>query len=355
LEKDEKVESGLIPSLTAEDIKKCVFIVQGKPIMLDCDLAAFYGYTVKALNQQVKRNKKRFPDDFMFQTVKGDIDSVLEQIYYQENQGISPRSQIVTLYDENVSGKNIKYYPYVFTEQGIYMLAAVLKGELAIQQSIYIMRTFKEMRHYIRQNQQFITSSELNLINARITDISVKVAGLDDHRIKTDSALEKVQNSIDAINENFVLKDDYKNFVIYRGQKFEADVAYIDIYQMAKKSIYVVDDYVNAKTLQLLSQKGKGVNVTLFTENGYGRQGFLTSAVVNDFNNQYPLLEIKHNTACHDRLIILDYNTKTEKVYHCGASSKDAGKKLCAINAITDTSVIHPVIDKLLLGNNYSV
>ena len=124
---------------------------------------------------------------------------------------------------------------------------------------------------------------------------------------------------------------------------------------MAKKTIYVVDDYVNAKTLQLLSQKGKGVNVTLFTENGYGRQGFLTSAVVNDFNNQYPLLEIKHNTDCHDRLIIIDYNTKSEKVYHCGASSKDAGKKLCAINAITDTSVIHLVIDKLLLGNNYSV
>ena len=143
---------------------------------------------------------------------------------------------------------------------------------------------------------------------------------------------------------------DFKNFVIYKRQKFEADVAYIDIYQQATTSIYVVDDYMSAKSLQLLSQKKPGVEVVLFTENGRGRNGFLTTAVVTDFGNQYPLLRIKSNPDCHDRWIILDYGLATEQVYHCGASSKDAGKKLCAINKIENTAVIHTVIDKLLLG-----
>lgn len=211
------------------------------------------------------------------------------------------------------------------------MLATVLKGDLAEQQSIYIMRAFKEMRHYIRRNQQFVTGAEMNLLNARVTEISMQVAGLNDHRIKTDQSIDRIQKSIDTINANFIQKDDYKNFVIYKGQKFEADAAYIDIYQKARKSIYIVDDYVNTKTLQLLSQKKPGVNVILFTENGFGRQGFLTTTVVTDFNNQYPLLTTKHNQDCHDRLIVLDYGFKTEQVFHCGASSKDAGKLMISV------------------------
>ena len=127
-------------------------------------------------------------------------------------------------------------------------------------------------------------------------------------------------------------------------------MAYIDIYQQATASIYVVDDYVNTKTLQLLSQKKTGVEVILFTENGHGRNGFLTKAVVSDFINQYPPLRIKSNPDCHDRLIVIDYGLPTEQAYHCGASSKDAGKKLCAINKIENTAMIHPVMDDLLLG-----
>ena len=119
--------------------------------------------------------------------------------------------------------------------------------------------------------------------------------------------------------------------------------------QQAKKSIYVVDDYMNAKSLQHLSQKDDGVEVILFTENGKGGRGFLTNSLVTDFQNEYPTIRIKPNPDCHDRLIVLDYGEETEKVYHCGASSKDAGKKLCAINQITETAIIHPVIDRLLL------
>lgn len=98
---------------------------------------------------------------------------------------------------------------------------------------------------------------------------------------------------------------------------------------------------MNTKTLQLLSQKKQGVEVVLFTENGHGRKGFLTTTVVSDFVSQYPPLRIKSNTDCHDRWIILDYGLSTEQVYHCGASSKDAGKKLCAINKIENTVMIH--------------
>ena len=325
--------------MTIDDICNRVYVIRGQQVMLDYDLAEFYGYEVKALNQQVKRNIDRFPEDFMFQLKKEEVPKEFS------------KSQIVTLNEKgDKRGTNIKKMPYAFTEQGIYMLATVLKGQLAEQQSIFIMRAFREMRHYIKQNQQFVTPSELRLVTAKVSEISVQVAGIVDWKNKSEGRFDNIQRSIDALSENFVLEKDLKNFVIYKGQKFEADAAYIDIYQQAKKSIYVVDNYVNTKTLQLLSQKQEGVEIVLFTENGHGKKGFLSTAVVNDFLQEYSPLRIKPNADCHDRLIVLDYGEPTEQAYHCGASSKDAGKKLCAINIIIETSMIHPVIDKLLLA-----
>ena len=291
------------------------------------------------MSEQVKRNITRFPEDFMFQLIK---DEIPEDFL---------KSQIATLNENgNKRGLHIKKLPFVFTEQGIYMLATVLRGELAEQQSIFIMRAFREMRHYIKQNQQFVTQSEMRLVTAKVSEISVQVAGVVDWKNKAEDRFDSIQRSIDTLNENFVSDKDFKNFVIYKGQKFEADAAYIDIYQQAQNSIYVVDNYVNTKTLQLLSQKQAGVEVVLFTENGHGKRGFLTTAVVNDFIQEYPPLRIKPNADCHDRLIVLDYGLPTEQAYHCGASSKDAGKKLCAINVILETSMIHSVIDELLLA-----
>ena len=228
------------------------------------------------------------------------------------------------------------------------MLATVLRGELAEQQSIFIMRTFREMRHYIKQNRQFVTRSEMELLSSKVTEISVQTAGLIDKQKQTDQKVDLIQKNVEQLSENFISEKDVKNFVIYKGQKLEADIAYIEIYQQAKKSIYVVDDYMNAKSLQHLSQKADGVEVVLFTENGKGGRGFLTKTLVTDFQNEYPSFRIKPNPDCHDRLIVLDYGEETELVYHCGASSKDAGKKLCAINQITETAIIHPVIDRLL-------
>ncbi len=330
--------------LTVESIRDCVYTIRGQQVMLDSDLANIYGYEVKAMNQQVKRNSERFPEDFMFQLKQEEIPSNFI------------KSQFVTLNESgNKRGLHIKKMPYAFTEQGIYMLATVLKGELATQQSIFIMRAFKEMRHYILQNQQFVTQSEMSIVTAKVSELSLQMAGVIDHQKKTDKTIEDIQKSIDTLNENFVSDKDFKNFIIYKGQKFEADAAYIDIYQQAAKSIYVVDDYMNTKSLQLLSQKKSGVEVVLFTENGHGKRGFLTTSVVKDFINQYPPLCIKSNPDCHDRLIVLDYGLSTEQAYHCGASSKDAGRKLCAINKIESVQMIRPVINALLKQPDKSI
>ena len=324
---------------SVDNIRNKVYTIRGQQVMLDADLAEIYGYEVKRLNEQVKNNISRFPEDFMFQLEKEEIPEAFS------------KSKFSTLNDkENKRGSNIKKLPYAFTEQGIYMLATVLRGELAEQQSIFIMRTFREMRHYIQQNRQFVSQAELSLVTSRVSNISVQVEGITDWKKKTEQNLEKIQKSIDTLNENFISEKDVKIFVIYKGQKFEADLAYIDIYQQATTSIHVVDDYVNTKTLQLLSQKKSSVEVILFTENGHGRKGFLTTSVIEDFQNQYPPLRIKPNPDCHDRWIVLDYGLQTEAVYHCGASSKDAGKKVCAINKLENSEVVHLVIDKLLLG-----
>lgn len=323
--------------LTTDDIRSKVYIIRGQQVMLDKDLAELYGYEVKRLNEQVKRNISRFSEDFMFQLNKEEIPEKFS------------KSQIATLNEKsNRQGSNIKKMPFAFTEQGIYMLATVLRGELAEQQSIFIMRTFREMRHYIKQNQQFVTRSEMELLASKVTEISVQTAGLIDKQKQTDQNVDLIQKNVEQLSENFISEKDVKNFVIYKGQKLEADIAYIGIYQQAKKSIYVVDDYMNAKSLQHLSQKADGVEVILFTENGKGGRGFLTNSLVTDFQNEYPPIRIKPNPDCHDRLIVLDYCEETERVYHCGESSKDAGKKLCAINQITETAIIHPVIDRLL-------
>lgn len=213
--------------MTVDNISNRVYIIRGQQVMLDYDLAEIYGYEVKRLNQQVKRNISRFPEDFMFQLNEKEIEDL--------------RSQNVTAIINSMS----RTMPHAFTEQGIYMLATVLRGELAEQQSIFIMRAFREMRHYIKQNQQFVTQAEMRLVTARVSDMSVQMAGMTDRQKKTERDVENIQKSIDSLNENFISDKDFKNFVIYKGQKFEADAAYIDICQKATARIYVVDEYTN--------------------------------------------------------------------------------------------------------------
>ncbi|MBR1455276.1 MAG: ORF6N domain-containing protein [Lachnospiraceae bacterium] len=314
-----------IKTLNTNDLKKKIYVLRNVQVMLDFDLAEIYGYEVRALNQQVKRNIARFPEDFMFQLTKKDIDFIKSQIVILPNKA---------LFSNNEGGN--RKLPYAFTEQGIYMLATVLKGDIAEKQSIFIMRAFKEMRHFIQQNMQFVTKSEIK----QLTDTH-------------EERFNKIEKDIDKINENFLSNINKKNFMILKGQKVEADKAYIEIYKKAKKCIYVIDDYVDIKTLDLLLHKKKYVEVILFTGN-YGKNSpnpkrtFLTNSEVKDFNKENPTIKIKNNNECHDRYIIIDYKTKNETVYHCGASSKDAGNKVCTINVLEDINLIHPVVDKLL-------
>ena len=150
--------------MSVDNLQKCVYVIRGQQVMLDYDLAEIYGYEVKNLNQQVKRNIARFPEDFMFQLTKDEVDFLKSQI---------ATSRDVELAQDNLKSQFVisswggtRKLPYAFTEQGIYMLATVLRGELAEQQSIFIMRAFREMRHYIKQNQQFVTQSEMRLVTA---------------------------------------------------------------------------------------------------------------------------------------------------------------------------------------------
>ena len=312
-------------SLSTDDLKKKVYTLRNVQVMLDFDLAEIYGYEVKRLNEQVKRNAARFPDDFMFQLSREELELVKSQF---------ATSRKNNFYKGQEGGS--RKLPYAFTEQGIYMLATVLKGDIAEMQSIFIMRAFKEMRHFVQQNMQFVTRNEIK----QLTDTH-------------ETRFNKIEKSIDEINENFLSNIDKKNFMILKGQKVEADKAYIDIYKKAKKSIYVIDDYVDIKTLDLLLHKKKNVEVILFTGN-YGKNSsnpkktFLTNSEVKDFDRENPTLIVKNNNECHDRYIIIDYKTKNETVYHCGASSKDAGNKVCTINVLEDINLINPVVDKLL-------
>ena len=304
-----------------------IHVIRGQQVMLDSDLAKIYGYELKRLNEQVKRNSERFPKDFMFQLEPEEIPECL-------------KSQIATLNDiGNKRGQHIKKMPYVFTEQGTYMLASVLKGDIAVTQSIAIMRAFKNMRHFLTENQQFVRQDEFNQLSVTVQGNQGKI-----------TALEK---KVDELNNNFLVGTERKELVIYKGQRFEADVLYIQIYAEAKNTILVVDNYVNYKTLELLKHKQNSVTVTLCTNNlGKGKQ-LLTNAEVADFNAQYPLLIVKPNAETHDRLIVLDYNTTHEKIFHCGASSKDAGKKVCAINEISDVRAYRSIIETLLSADDF--
>lgn len=299
--------------VSVENIEAIVYMIRGVQVMLDSDLAMLYGYEVKRLNEQVKRNIDRFPDDFMFQLNEEEV-----AILWSQNA------------TANISSMS-RTRPYVFTEQGTYMLATVLKSDVAVAQSIAIMRAFRKMRHYLMEYQQFVGRREFREL-----------------AITVDERIGEVEQKIDEISSNFISDTERKEIVVYRGQKFEADIFYIKIYVQAKKSIYVVDNYMNYKTLELLSHKQDNVAVTLFTNNQGRGNGKLTNTEVTDFGNQYPTINVKPNNETHDRLVVIDYKTAKEKVFHCGASSKDAGKSMCAINEISDARLYYPVIDNLL-------
>ncbi|RFT37627.1 DNA-binding protein, partial [Bifidobacteriaceae bacterium NR015] len=252
-----------------------------------------YGYSTRAFNQQVKNNIEKFDDDFMFQLNKSELE------YLQSN-----------FLTANISSKS-RSLPYAFTEQGIYMLMTVLKGELAIMQSKALIRTFKQMKDYIVENKDFIGANELAQLAIQTNQNTKDIA-----EIKSQMATKEDFNKV---MDNFIDPNTYKHFLLMDGNKIEADLAYCKIYKSAKKSIYVVDNYIGLKTLELLRFAGEGVEIVVFSDNARNRN-MLTKSMLHDFVSDYPSVDLKFNTAgrkYHDRYVVIDYGTDDEAVYLC--------------------------------------
>ncbi|WP_074207773.1 ORF6N domain-containing protein [Fibrobacter sp. UWB11] len=303
-------------------LKSRIYTIRGLKVMLDADLAEIYGYSTKAFNQQIKNNIEKFDEDFRFQ-----LDS-------EEIEGLSRSKFLTSMQIKGVKGGR-SYAPYAFTEQGIYMLMTVLKGERATAQSKALIRLFKQMKDYIIAENRNLLSNEGLVQIAMQTERNTK-----------DIAV--IQSDLQKVMENFVDPSTYKHFLILNGKKLEADVAYTQIYGMAKKSIAIIDDYVGVKTLDLLRGIAKGVSVTIYSD----EQGFesLTDQIKNDFSAARPDVKLftgRTRGKIHDRYIFLDYGLKGEKLFHCGASSKDAGNKITTIMQIENTEIYHILMDKL--------
>ena len=319
-------------------IKSKIYYIRNQKIMLDFELAEIYGYSTKRFNEQVKRNNEKFDDDFMFQLTDEEVSEL-------------SRSQNATLNKGTGRGSNIKYNPYAFTEQGIYMLMTVLRGELAVKQSKALIRMFKQMKDFIIENQDFIGSKELVQIAIQTNQNTNDIA-----EIKSQMATKE---DLKKVMDNFIDPETYKHFLLMNGDKIEADVAYTKIYKSAKKSIYVIDNYIGLKTLELLRAARDKIEIIVFSDNVKNKD-MLTKNILNDFRKDYPNIDLKLKIAgkkYHDRYIAIDYGTENEAFYLCGASSKDAGNKVSSITKIEDSSkdMYHDMFSKILNNKDLKI
>jgi len=278
-------------TINENSIKDKIYTFRNLQVMLDEDLAELYGVESKRLNEQVKRNIERFPDNFRFQLTEEEY----ENLRFQFGTS-SLRSQIATSSLEKQHGGR-RYLPYVFTEQGVSMLSAVLRSETAVQVSIKIIDTFVNMRKFISQNA---------LIFQRLDTLEYK-------QFQTDS---KIDTILSAIEDKSIKTH---SGIFYDGQMFDAYVFVSDIIKSAKQSIVLIDNYIDESVLLLLSKRAINCNATIYTKH-------ITKQLELDlkkYNSQYPLVEIKQFDLSHDRFLIIDEN----EIYHIGASLKDLGKK----------------------------
>ena len=311
------------------DLKSKIYSIRGFQVMLDFDLAEIYGYTTKRFNEQVRNNIEKFDEDFRFQLTWEEMEIILS---------LRSRSKISTL--NTGRGSNVKYLPYAFTEQGIYMLMTVLRGDLAIRQSKILIRLFKTMKDFIIEREHLIGYDDVAKLAIQTSQNTKDIA-----LIKENMA---TKTDVVKIIEDFSSSEIKKDFLFLNGKSVEADLAYQQIYVEAKETIFVIDNYISLKTLVLLKSVRENVKITIFSDNI--RHG-LHKQELDDFIEEYPHVELSFKITdgiFHDRYVILDFGTKNEKIYHCGTSSKDAGKKVCTISTITDNAVYKPLIKKLL-------
>ena len=306
-----QTEGNLNPTYSEQsvpDIRNMIYTVRNQQVMLDNDLAKLYQVETKRLNEAVKRNIARFPEEFRF------------QLNEEETEFL--RSQIATLNENDGRGKHRKYLPYVFTEQGIAMLSAVLRSDTAIQTSIVIMKSFVEMRHFMADN---------SILFERISAIELKQLT---YQKQTDKKLEQVFEFISEHEES-------NQKVFFDGQIYDAFSLLVSLIQKAEKEITLIDGYLDIGTLNLLAKKNTGVSVTVYTH----QNTKLTDIDLINFNSQYPDLLVKYTNAFHDRFLILD----REIAYQIGASLKDAGKKAFEVTLINDKKITEDILQRLIL------
>ena len=334
---------------TEKTIESKILTIRGQQVMIDRDLAELYGTETKVLNQSVKRNIERFPENFMFQLTReeaeeyfsGSSKSQFETLNdeFSRSQFVtlklnspdnSSKSQIATLNDEfsrsqfatlksdDKRGQNVKYLPYAFTEQGVAMLSGVLKSETAVKMSIQIMNAFVSMRHFLQNNAQVFT--ELNSIKHALLDTNL-------HQKETDKKVQELFTLIDKYN----VQD--TQGIFYQGQIFDAYAKFESFLAQAQYEIILIDNYVDLTVLERLSKKQPKVNVIIYTD----PKTKLTTQDIQKFNTQYPTLTLNHTTKMHDRFLIIDQKI----LYHLGASLKDLGKKCFAFEILDATFIPH--------------
>lgn len=271
-------------ALTQQVIERKIFTIRGVQVVLDKDLAAFYEVKPIRLREQVKRNANRFPDDFVFQLTEGEVDSLVSQNAIPSKQSLGG------------------YLPYVFTEQGVAAVSAVLKSDKAAEVSIMIMRAFVAMRRFIMQNAQLFE---------RLDRMEIK-------QLDTDRKIDEIFKALESKHPQ------HDKGIFFDGQVFDAWVFISELVKKAKSSLILIDNYVDETVLTLFAKKKKQVSVSIYTKN-------ITRTLQEDatrFNNQYGGLTLHHFEAAHDRFLLID---KSE-VYHIGASLEDLGKKWFAFS-----------------------
>jgi len=282
-------------------VENMIYEVRGKQVMLDRDLAKLYECAngTKTINLAVKRHIKRFPERFMFQLTK------------EESEEISSRFQTETLNDStNLRGSNIKYLPYAFTEQGVAMLATILRTKVAEEVSIKIMDAFVEMRKYINNN--LIEQTYIN-----------KLVIKDHERI---NLLEETFSKLEEKTK--------RNSIFFEGQIYDAYSLLIDILNTSRNEIIIIDNYASKEILDILKDVNK--NITIISKN-------ISNELEKKYLSQYQNINFIHNDSFHDRFIIIDNHI----LYHCGSSFKDLGKKCFAISKIEDQNILNILIKEI--------
>ena len=319
-------EITLYTPIDKEKVKTQIFEIRGYKVMLDKDIAEYFGVTTGNLNKAMKRNIKRFPQNFSFQISRDEYKEIL-------------RFQSGSL--ELEQGQYSKYPPYVYTEQGVAMLTSALHTDRAIEASVQIVEAFVEMSHYIRQNRQLLPYDELKTLELKHYQLSDRVQNIEENML-TRADLSELMRLFDTGISN-------EEVLILDGEPFKADVAYQKIYKKAKKSIIIVDDYLGVKTLRHLAHVKTGVSVNIVSDNkGYSP---LRLTEFNDFMTEYPGMQVtfvRSMNMVHDRFIILDNGTKNMKAYLCGSSSKDSGNKVTTIVELNEVEVYKDMINNLL-------